>query len=61
MTKFYVEFDLLKGRILEALKDEEGLGTIEIAIIIIILIGLALLFKGTITTFLESLLSQFTW
>lgn len=55
MIDLYVKGSLLKERMMETLLDEQGLGTIEIAVIIIVLIGLALLFKGRITTLLNSL------
>lgn len=39
-------------------EDERGMGVIEIALIIVILIGLALLFKKEISTLLNSILSK---
>lgn len=39
-------------------QDERGMGVIEIALIIVILIGLALLFKREISTLLNSILSK---
>ncbi len=48
MMKLYVKAMMLKERVMDALTDEQGLGTIEIAVIIIVLIGLALLFQTQI-------------
>lgn len=39
--------------------EEEGMGTIEIVVIIVILLGLAFLFRNTITTFVKKLLARF--
>lgn len=39
--------------------DEDGMGTIEIVIIIAVLVALALLFKSKLQTFATSLMDQF--
>lgn len=39
-------------------KEEEGLATLEIVLIVVVLIGLALLFKDTITNFVKNILSK---
>lgn len=39
-------------------KEEEGIGTIEIVLIAVVLIGLVLLFKKQITIFLESIMDK---
>lgn len=39
-------------------KDEEGMGTVEIVIITAILVGLALLFREQIISFLNSILEK---
>lgn len=41
------------------LKDEDGMGTIEIVIIIAVLVALALLFKNKIGTYAEGLMNKF--
>jgi Flp pilus assembly pilin Flp len=46
--------DLLKSFI----KEEDGLGTVEIVVIIAILIGIALLFKNQIFAFVKNLLNE---
>lgn len=39
-------------------KDEEGVATLEIVLIVVVLIGLALLFKSKITKFVENILNK---
>lgn len=46
------------GMIKEFLKDESGMGTIEIVVIIAILIGLALIFRTAITKFVNNLMKD---
>ncbi len=40
------------------LKDDSGLGTIEVVLILVVLIGLVIIFKKQITTLLESIFKQ---
>ncbi|MEN8908266.1 MAG: Flp1 family type IVb pilin [Clostridiales bacterium] len=51
MLKIYFWFKNL-------LDDENGLGTVEIIIIIAVLVGIALLFKDKITEFVEKILDN---
>lgn len=39
-------------------KEEEGIGTIEIVLIAVVLIGLVLLFKGQITELLKKIMTK---
>ena len=39
-------------------KEESGMGTVEIVIIIAVLIGIALIFKDTIISFVRSILAN---
>lgn len=39
-------------------KEEEGIGTIEIVLIAVVLIGLVLLFKGQITELFEKIMTK---
>lgn len=41
------------------LKDEDGISTVEIVVIIAILVGLALLFKNSIVSYVSKLLEKF--
>lgn len=45
----YIKLNLLK---------EDGLGTVELVLIIAVLVGLALMFKGTIVGFVSSVLGD---
>lgn len=58
-TQLYCKGKIMMERALEALRREEGMGTIEIAIIIIVLVGLALLFRKQIEASLQTLLGNF--
>lgn len=40
------------------MQDEEGLGTLEIILIIVVLIGVAILFRDRITGFVENILDR---
>lgn len=41
------------------LKDEDGISTVEIVVIIAILVGLALLFKSSIVSFVKKIIGNF--
>ncbi len=45
-------------KIRRILRGEEGLGTVEIVLLIAVLIGIALLFRGAITEFIETLFAD---
>lgn len=49
----------MKEQLKRFLKDESGLGTVELVLLILILAGLALAFKGYVWTFLENLTKGF--
>lgn len=40
--------------------DEEGMGVVEIILIIIVLVGLVVLFKSQITSLIQNILSKMT-
>jgi len=42
------------------LKEEEGMGTVEIILIIVVLVGLVILFKDQITTIVNSIFRKIT-
>lgn len=41
------------------IKDEDGMSTVEIVVLIAILVGLALLFKTSIISFVKKILNSF--
>lgn len=48
---------ILKKELVGFFRDEDGMGVIEVCLIISILIALAIIFKGKITTMLNNILS----
>ena len=44
----------------EFLREEDGMGTVEIILIIVVLVGLVIIFKGRITAIVENLLDKIT-
>jgi len=42
------------------LKEEDGMGTVEIILIIVVLVGLVLIFKEQITTIVNNIFSKIT-
>ena len=44
----------------EFLREEEGMGTVEIILIIVVLVGLVIIFKEQITKIVESIFSKIT-
>ena len=44
----------------EILKDEEGMGTVEVILIILVLIGLVIIFKSQLTDLVESIFDKIT-
>lgn len=44
----------------QLMTEEDGMGTVEIILIIVVLVGLVLIFKEQITTIVESIFSKIT-
>ena len=42
------------------MKEEDGMGTVEIMLIIVVLVGLVILFKSQITTIVNNLFNKIT-
>lgn len=51
---------MINKKIKQYLKEEDGMGVIEIVLIIIVLVGLVVLFKDQITDLVNNLLSKMT-
>ena len=47
-------------KIKEFLKDEEGIGVVEVILILVVLIGLVLIFKKQITSLVSSIFNKVT-
>lgn len=58
MKKLYFKVQWMTNKAVEALKDESGMGVIEIAIIIIVLISIAIIFRTKILGLVESLMNK---
>lgn len=44
----------------DLMRDEEGMGTVEVILIIVVLVGLVLIFKEQITNIVNSIFSKIT-
>lgn len=51
---------MVKNTITKFVEDEDGMGVVEIILIIIVLIGLVVIFKRQITSLVNSILSKMT-
>lgn len=49
---------MMKKEIMEFLRQEDGVGVIEVVLILVVLIGLVIIFKGQITTLLNDIFKQ---
>lgn len=49
---------LIKSQIRDFLKEEAGVGVIEVVLILVVLIGLVIIFKKQITTLLENIFKE---
>ena len=58
MLYLYVKAMMIKESLIDFFDDEGGLGTVEIAVIIIVLIGLALLFQTQIRQTLTTIFAN---
>jgi len=50
--------DMMMSALKSFIKEEDGLGTVEIVIIIAVLVGLAIIFRKAIFSFLNQILSS---
>lgn len=49
---------ILKKEFVHFLKEEDGVGVIEVVLILVVLIGLVIIFKKQITTLLENVFKE---
>lgn len=47
-------------RIRKILKDDQGIGVVEIILILVVLIGLVIIFKSQLTSLVQSIFSKIT-
>lgn len=50
--------ELTRGRMVQALGNEDGIGVVEVILILVVLIGLVLIFKEQLTTIVETIFSK---
>lgn len=50
----------LWNRIWECLKDDSGIGVVEIILILVVLIGLVIIFKAQLTELVQTIFSKIT-
>ena len=64
MKKIYLHavngFVEIKSRIRNVLSGEEGMGTVEVILIILVLIGLVIIFKNQLTSLVQTIFSKIT-
>nr|WP_077613500.1 Flp1 family type IVb pilin [Clostridium sp. Marseille-P2415] len=48
----------LKRQVMDFIKEEDGVGVIEVVLILVVLIGLVIIFKKQITTLLENIFKE---
>lgn len=62
MKKIYLHvvngFAEIKSRIRNVLSGEEGMGTVEVILIILVLIGLVIIFKNQLTSLVQTIFSK---
>jgi len=49
---------MLKQRLIEFIEEEDGIGTVEMILILVVLIGLVLIFKSQLTSLVNSIFRQ---
>ena len=64
MKKIYLHavngFAEIKSRSRNVLSGEEGMGTVEVILIILVLIGLVIIFKNQLTSLVQTIFSKIT-
>ena len=48
------------NRFLEFMKEEKGIGVVEVILILVVLIGLVIIFKSQLTSLVESIFEKIT-
>ncbi|MBQ3774060.1 MAG: hypothetical protein II833_06700 [Pseudobutyrivibrio sp.] len=49
---------MLKQRLIDFIEEEDGIGTVEMILILVVLIGLVLIFKSQLTSLVNSIFRQ---
>ena len=53
-------FTKLRSRLWQFVTEEDGMGTVEVILIIVVLVGLVLIFKDRLTTIVNTLFQKIT-
>ncbi len=48
----------IKGQVMDFFREEDGIGVIEVVLILVVLIGLVIIFKKQITTLLDNIFKE---
>ena len=51
---------MIKERLEESLRDESGIGVVEVILILVVLIGLVIIFKSQLTSLVETIFEKIT-
>ena len=49
---------MLKQRLIDFIEEEDGIGTVEMILILVVLIGLVLIFKNQLTSLVNNIFKQ---
>ena len=50
----------IKNRVSEILREEKGIGVVEVILILVVLIGLVIIFKSQLTSLVQSIFEKIT-
>lgn len=50
----------IKNRVCEILREEKGVGVVEVILILVVLIGLVIIFKSQLTSLVQSIFEKIT-
>ncbi len=60
MAMFMWKMKAVRQRIKELLKNEQGIGVVEVILILVVLIGLVIIFKSQLTSLVNTIFEKIT-
>lgn len=60
MAMFFWKMKIAGKRIKEQLEDEQGIGVVEVILILVVLIGLVIIFKSQLTSLVNTIFEKIT-
>lgn len=54
------KLECIKNRVKDVLKDESGIGVVEVILILVVLIGLVIIFKSQLTSLVQTIFEKIT-